>query len=62
MLNENLFDRLTRVMLGLVLVSLAIWGPQTPWGYVGVIFLATGMIGFCPIYKAFGISTLQKKS
>jgi hypothetical protein len=57
MTNEGTIDRVIRVAAGAVILSLAFVGPQTPWGYVGVIPLLTGLVGFCPIYKLFGIST-----
>ena len=55
--NEGLADRLIRVALGLVLLSLAFVGPQTPWGYLGLIPLLTGIVGFCPLYRLLGINT-----
>ena len=55
--NEGLADRLIRVALGLVLLSLAFVGPQTPWGYIGLIPLLTGIVGFCPLYRLLGINT-----
>ncbi|MBT1450485.1 DUF2892 domain-containing protein [Glaciecola sp. XM2] len=55
--NLHSFDRIARLVLGLALVSLVFIGPQTPWGYVGVILIATALINFCPIYKIIGVST-----
>lgn len=55
--NESNLDRGLRILLGLVLVSLVFVGPQTWWGLVGLIFVATGFVGWCPIYRVFGIST-----
>jgi hypothetical protein len=54
MTNEGRFDRIARVLLGLGILSLAFVGPQTPWGYVGIIPLVTGIFGFCPLYKLVG--------
>ncbi len=36
-------------------------GPQTPWGWIGVIPLLTALVGFCPAYKLIGLSTCSKK-
>ena len=36
-------------------------GPQTPWGWIGVIPLLTAIIGWCPAYLPFGISTCSTK-
>jgi len=61
--NEGTIDRAVRVVLGLGLLALAFFGPQTPLGYLGIVPLATGLIGFCPLYKVFGLSTcpMQKR-
>jgi hypothetical protein len=45
-----------RVVLGMGLLSLVFFGPQTPWGIVGVIPLLTGLVGFCPLYRLPGLS------
>lgn len=57
MTNEGTIDRAVRIVLGLGLISLAFIGPQSPLGYLGLVPLATGLIGFCPLYKIFGLST-----
>jgi hypothetical protein len=59
--NEHTVERAIRVILGLVLISLAVVGPKTPWGFLGVIPLLTGLIGSCPLYTMFGFSTCQLK-
>ena len=56
-LNEGLADRLIRVAVGFFALSLAFVGPQTPWGYLGLIPLITGIVGFCPFYRLVGINT-----
>ena len=55
--NEHPLDRLVRVVLGVGLLSLVWIGPQTPWGWVGLVPLVTGLVGSCPLYRLFGIST-----
>lgn len=57
--NEGTFDRWLRVALGVVLLSLALFGPRTPWGYLGVLPLLTGLVGVCPLYRVLGFSTLR---
>ncbi|MFW5824027.1 MAG: YgaP family membrane protein [Marinobacter sp.] len=44
-------------MIGLVLLSLVFVGPQTPWGWIGIIPLVTAAIGVCPLYSIVGIRT-----
>jgi hypothetical protein len=56
-INEGALDRILRIVVGAGLLSLVFIGPQTPWGYLGIIPLATGLIGFCPLYTALGINT-----
>jgi hypothetical protein len=55
--NEHTVDRGLRIVLGLGLLSLAVAGPQTPWGYVGLVPLLTGLLGSCPLNTVFGLST-----
>jgi membrane protein implicated in regulation of membrane protease activity len=57
MRNEGSIDRLLRVVVGLVLLALVFVGPKTPFGWIGIVPLLTGVIGFCPAYRIFGIST-----
>ncbi|WP_405232952.1 YgaP family membrane protein [Lentisalinibacter salinarum] len=57
--NEGTVDRAVRVTAGLVLLSLVFIGPQTPWGWIGLVPLATGLIGWCPAYSLFGIRTCK---
>ena len=55
--NVGTIDRAIRVILGLGLLSLAFIGPQSAWGYVGIVPLVTAFIGNCPAYSIFGISS-----
>lgn len=55
--NENTLDRVVRIVLGLGLLSLYIWGPKTPWGLIGVIPILTSVLGSCPVYTLIGVST-----
>ncbi len=59
--NVGTIDRVIRVVLGLVLIALVFVGPQTPWGWVGVIPLVTGLISNCPLYSILGLSTCPMK-
>lgn len=53
--NVGSVDRGLRVLVGLGLLSLAFVGPQTPWGFIGMVPLATAALGYCPAYSLFGI-------
>ncbi len=60
--NVGSIDRALRAIVGLVLISLVFVGPQTVWGWIGVIPLATAIIGWCPPYAMLGISTCKTKT
>ncbi len=57
MKNVGGIDQVLRIIAGLVLISLVFIGPQTPWGWIGLIPLVTGALGFCPLYKIIGLNT-----
>lgn len=57
--NEHVVERVLRVIIGLAVLSLVVVGPKTLWGLVGLVPLATGLIGSCPLYTLFGISTCR---
>ncbi len=59
--NLHSIDRILRIVIGFVLLSLVFWGPQTAFGYVGLILIVTAFISFCPLYRVFNISTCSKK-
>ncbi|MBD3609459.1 MAG: DUF2892 domain-containing protein [Gammaproteobacteria bacterium] len=50
MQNVGNLDRIIRIILGVVLLSLVYIGPQTPWGWLGLIPLITGLMSWCPLY------------
>jgi len=55
--NVGSVDRILRIIVGLGLLAIVFVGPQTPWGWMGLIPLVTAFIGFCPAYTLFGIRT-----
>lgn len=55
--NEGTIDRALRIIAGLGILSLVFVGPQTPWGWIGLVPLVTGLVGVCPVYSIFGIRT-----
>lgn len=52
--NETAIDRAVRVVIGVVLLALVFVGPRTAWGWIGLVPLATGLVGFCPLYLLAG--------
>lgn len=57
--NIHPIERGLRVAVGLFLMSLAFWGPSSLWFLLGIIPVATGLSGWCPLYAMFGISTCK---
>ena len=55
--NVGTVDRTLRMIVGLALIAAAATGHFTPWGYIGVVPLATGLVSWCPAYRLFGFST-----
>lgn len=60
--NESGIDRALRLIVGVVLVSLVFVGPKTAWGWIGIVPLATGLVGFCPLFRLLGIDTCRVRS
>ena len=62
MKNMGTIDRVLRIVVGLALISIVFIGPQTPWGWIGVVPLATALMGYCPLYSLLGIKTCPTKN
>lgn len=61
-INEGAIDRLLRIVAGLALLALVFVGPRTPWGYLGLVPLITGVVGYCPLYTLLRINTRGARS
>ena len=55
--NVGSLDRTLRIVIGLGISSLAFVGPQSLWFLLGLIPVATGIIGWCPPYALLGLNT-----
>jgi hypothetical protein len=55
--NVGQIDKIIRIVVGLLLIGLALTGTIGWWGWIGVVPLATGLMGSCPAYSLLGIST-----
>ena len=60
-LNVGGLDRTLRIVAGLVLIALAATGLVGAWGWIGIVPLLTGAIGFCPVYPLLGMNTCPIK-
>lgn len=59
--NVGGIDRVLRIAVGVALVLFALLGPaDLTWkwvGYIGIVPILTGLIGWCPAYRLFGLTT-----
>ncbi|UCG30394.1 MAG: DUF2892 domain-containing protein [candidate division WOR-3 bacterium] len=66
-LNMGSWDRVIRLLITLIIVILLIAGVlkgslAVILGIIAIIFFATSVFGFCPLYLIFGISSKKKAS
>lgn len=55
-------DKILRIVAGLALLALTLTGTIGAWGWIGVVPLATGLIGNCPLYSILGLNTCPMKN
>jgi hypothetical protein len=60
MKNVGSADRAIRLILGLVIIAIGYYY-QSWWGAIGIVPIFTALIGWCPAYLPFGISTCSTK-
>lgn len=62
-MNKNVcvLDRVIRILLGIALIGATLAGVIGVWGWIGAVPLATGLIGFCPLYRIFGVNSCSIK-
>lgn len=59
--NMGSADKVIRIILGVVIIALGIYF-QSLWGLIGILPLFTALVGWCPAYMPFGISTCKTKT
>lgn len=63
--NIGSVDRLFRIVIGLALIAWALGFipgyAASAWGWIGVIPLATALMGSCPLYSMIGVNTCGRK-
>ena len=55
--NIHPVERVARGVVGLGLLAIVFAGPKTLWGLIGIVPLATALVGWCPPYQWLGINT-----
>jgi hypothetical protein len=58
--NVGGIDKILRIAVGLGLVAWALMGGPV-WAWLGVVFLATGLLNWCPAYTLLGMNTCPTK-
>jgi hypothetical protein len=56
---NGIASRLIRVAMGLGVLSLTIAGPHSPWGFLGLVPLLSGLTGFCPVCSLPGVNSCK---
>lgn len=59
--NVGGIDKILRIAVGIALIAMAYMNVVGVWGYIGVVPLLTGLIGWCPVYPLLGISSCPMK-
>ena len=60
--NVGSIDRAVRILGGAVLVGMAATGTVGWWAWLGLVPLATGIVGWCPPYALLGFNTCRTRS
>lgn len=65
-INEGGWDRISRAVFGGVMVLLFVFqsgagGWYWAIGIIGLLLFLTGLIGFCPLYRIFGVNTCSAR-
>ncbi len=61
MANVGGIDKTLRIVAGAGLIAATVAGLLPAWGYIGIVPLATGLMGWCPIYPLLGLNTCPSK-
>ncbi len=60
--NVGGIDRIIRIVIGALLLIMAATGTLGVWAWIGIVPLATGLMGWCPAYTLLGLKTCPAKS
>lgn len=59
--NVGKIDKILRLVLGLAIIAVGLYF-KSWWGAIGIVPIATGLCGNCPLYAPFGISTCKTEN
>lgn len=62
--NVGSVDKILRIVVGLGLLSLlfVLEAPMKYLGLIGLVPLATSLMGWCPLYTLIGVNTCKARS
>jgi hypothetical protein len=60
-MNKNVggIDKILRILIGIIVIGLGLIYSSW-WGLIGVVFIATGLLNYCPAYSLLKVSTNKK--
>ena len=59
--NVGGIDKILRIVAGAGLIGATVAGLLPVWGYIGIVPLATGLMGWCPVYPLLGMNSCPMK-
>jgi hypothetical protein len=59
-INIGSIDRVSRIIIGVVILTLTALNIVGPWGWLAIGFIVSGVFKFCPAYSFLGIHTRKK--
>ena len=59
--NIGEIDKWLRIFVGMLILGLGAFGPLGWWGLLGIVPLATGLMGRCPAYSLVGVNTCGRR-
>jgi hypothetical protein len=59
--NVGGIDKILRIVVGIALIAATAMGMLPVWGYIGIVPLATGLMGWCALYPLIGLNTCPMK-
>lgn len=59
-INVGGIDRIGRIIIGVIIISLTAFNIIGPWGWLAIGFIVSGVFQFCPAYSILGIHTCKK--
>ena len=58
--NVGSVDRVLRISSGVVIVTLTALGMISPWGWLAIGLIVSGVIRNCTLYSLLGINTCKR--